>query len=238
MFEHWKEWRKPHEEKMAAPPEKFPPLHPDGDEPGSLAERVPRYGQRDPAYADEGLGTCLPSVVSIGTSGCALCTLAMLFGWAGLTLDPLELNRALIRLNAYRLDRTVGCQCLMNWERSVGVFDAASLFSPRSVTPLVFASWVVREQGGGLTYYYNYQRWKYADDPKDLLRWSLDAEVPVPVETRNRNPSTGELIQHFVLAVAYDDEGLTVIDPLYPEKLSWLAWEDVWGYRLFVPVGG
>lgn len=59
---------------------------------------VIKFGQRDPKWASEKLGT---SSVTIGNYGCALCALAMVEKYYGMDTDPLRLNTLLIEKGVY-----------------------------------------------------------------------------------------------------------------------------------------
>ena len=69
---------------------------------------VPLYGQRGEYWSGDRLGTCYPE--TIGSHGCAISSIAMVFKYYGVNIDPRDLNNWLKGNNGY----DAGCQ--VKWD--------------------------------------------------------------------------------------------------------------------------
>ena len=76
---------------------------------GAVILTVPFYSQCDPAWGEDGLGTCPYSMCS---QGCAVTSSAMLYQYYGGDLDPGELNACLTDHSGYDQG------CLIYWSNS------------------------------------------------------------------------------------------------------------------------
>jgi PKD repeat protein len=89
---------------------------------------VPLYGQRWASWSGDQLGTCSPE--TIGTDGCAISSLAMVFSYYGSDVEPPDMNEWLKQNNGY------SGSCLVKWDTAanytentqwIGSYDYSSV---------------------------------------------------------------------------------------------------------------
>lgn len=149
---------------------------------------VPYYLQgKEAPWAEEPLG--LRSSVTIGTHGCALTAISMVFShFTEEELNPSVMNRWLKRNNGFFDDpdrRNYSGQVVLNWPALSDYGDG----------------WV-------------YTRFDWRAKPADLLliRYYLDQEIPVIAEVLYNGAP------HYVVLTGYDEEGFSMLDPELPDE--------------------
>jgi len=91
----------------------------------SLEMSVPVYGQgqQGQVWAGDQLGTCYPE--TIGSHGCAITSIAMIFKYYGISTDPRDMNNWLKQNNGY------SAGCLVKWEVAPGRSNGSLQYAGR-----------------------------------------------------------------------------------------------------------